>query len=62
MGRALYLYLGCLFVLMLIFFCSSGAWQLFGLNLVANKALAVPTGSYLPPEWMVLFCQCSSFG
>ena len=39
---------------MLIFFCTSGAWQLFGLHHSTKKALAVPDGSYVPPDWMVL--------
>ena len=47
---------------MLIFFYASGVWQLFSLNLVVNKALADPDESYVPPEWIVLFCDCSSFG
>jgi len=51
--RTLHLYLGCLFAPMLIFFCATGAWQLFGFHRAAKKALAVPDGSYVPPEWMV---------
>jgi len=51
--RTVHLYLGCLFAPMLIFFCASGAWQLFGLHRAAKKALVVPDGSYVLPEWMV---------
>jgi hypothetical protein len=51
--RIVHLCLGCLFAPLLIFFCASGAWQLFGLHRAAKKALVVPDGSYVPPEWMV---------
>tara|TARA_B100000678_G_C17930019_1_gene390906 strand:+ start:88 stop:231 length:144 start_codon:yes stop_codon:yes gene_type:complete len=43
--RTLHLCLGCLFAPLLIFFCASGAWQLFGLHRAAKKALVVPDGS-----------------
>ena len=52
--RKIHLYLGCLFAPMLIFFCMSGAWQLFGFHHTNKKALVVPDGSYVPPDWMVL--------
>ena len=44
--RSLHLYLGCIFAPTLIFFATSGAWQIFGLN-DADKA----TG-YHPPKWL----------
>ena len=42
--RTLHLYLGCLFAPMLIFFCATGAWQLFGFH------RGTKDGSYVPPD------------
>ena len=42
----MHLYLGCLFAPMLIFFCATGAWQLFGFH------RGTKDGSYSPPGWL----------
>ena len=45
--RTLHQCLGCLFAPLLIFFCASGAWQLFGLHRAAGvDGLAVQRSIY----------------
>lgn len=53
--RTLHLYLGCLFAPMLIFFCASGAWQLFGFH------SGTKVGSYVPPKWVSTLSQMHKY-
>jgi len=53
--RTLHLYLGCLFAPMLIFFCASGAWQLFGFH------SGTKDGSYLTPKWVSTLSQMHKY-
>ena len=53
--RTLHLYLGCLFAPMLIFFCASGAWQLFGFH------SSTKDGSYVPPKWVSTMSQVHKY-
>ena len=53
--RTLHLYLGCLFAQMLIFFCASDAWQLFGFYCCTKD------GSYVPPKWVSTLSQMHKY-
>jgi len=53
--RQIHLYLGCVFAPVLIFFATTGAWQLFGLH------RGMKDGSYNPPRAAVILSDVHQF-
>lgn len=53
--REIHLYLGCLFAPILIFFATTGAWQLFALHRGRKD------GSYIPPRPIVLLSDVHQY-